>query len=351
MLSATVAVVLCEAFSRWIAPMVSPHFLDLEGRARQLMRPDPELGELTRANLDGWIVAAEYRTRVETNGDGFRTAHDLRRAEDGRLRIVAAGDSFTFGMGVGPEESYAALLERQLNQNGVKSEVINLGVIGFSTLQEIALLRRYDFASADFVVLGFVARDVFVGSGGNDLEDNYTFWQTHRGKQPDAPTSAAPSEPEARPWQSWTRDLRKMLLWNSNLYRLVELQFGGQLRRRYAPADMPGPRQRAWEITADALRDLDGELARRNLRCLLVWIPYPATVATQDDSVAQRLAALRLERITVLDLLKTMRANAAAYYYSLDSHWTAAGHAAAASAIHDAITTRGFLPIRTEVSK
>jgi acyl-CoA thioesterase-1 len=49
---------------------------------------------------------------------------------DGRKVIVAMGDSLTAGLGVTPEESYPALLERLLADNGYDYRVINAGISG-----------------------------------------------------------------------------------------------------------------------------------------------------------------------------------------------------------------------------
>jgi lysophospholipase L1-like esterase len=72
------------------------------------------------------------------------------------------GDSFTFGLGVNDHETYVAGLERKLDSTcvGSRVEVVNAGVSGFSTSQQLAMLEH---AAAqlepDVVVVGFFIND------------------------------------------------------------------------------------------------------------------------------------------------------------------------------------------------
>ena len=81
-----------------------------------------------------------------------------------RLRVLTVGDSYTLGFEVGQGESYSAVLERYLRNEGVDAEVINAGVSGFSTAEELIYLREEGLRfQPDVVVMGFYI---------NDLSDN-----------------------------------------------------------------------------------------------------------------------------------------------------------------------------------
>jgi hypothetical protein len=100
-----------------------------------------------------------------TNGQGFRDTREYGYAKrPGALRVIALGDSHTQGFECRQERTYSEVLERTLERAGVEAEVMNTGVSGFSTAEELAFLEaegiRYQ---PDVVVLGFFA---------NDLEDN-----------------------------------------------------------------------------------------------------------------------------------------------------------------------------------
>jgi lysophospholipase L1-like esterase len=86
-------------------------------------------------------------------------------ARTGAPRIVVLGDSITFGSGVGPRERFTDQLETLLAAHrGSPVEVLNLGVGGYDTLQEVATLED--------VGLRFTPDLVLVGYCVNDLGDN-----------------------------------------------------------------------------------------------------------------------------------------------------------------------------------
>lgn len=108
----------------------------------------------------------EFSTWIWTNADGFR---DCERGpkQQGVYRILAIGDSFTWGAyGVDMHETYTAMLEEMLNSvEDRRYEVLNAGVPGWGTDNELAFYRRYGEAyQADLVLLGF--------SVANDFLDN-----------------------------------------------------------------------------------------------------------------------------------------------------------------------------------
>lgn len=74
-------------------------------------------------------------------------------------RIAVLGDSFTFGSGVNNDETYPKILEDYLNHS---MDVINFGVPGYNTMQELEVLRAK--------VLKFSPDMVIIGYGGDDHE-------------------------------------------------------------------------------------------------------------------------------------------------------------------------------------
>jgi len=73
---------------------------------------------------------------------------------------VVQGDSTTLGHGVKDNETYSYLLEEMLNKDGIEAEVINMGVSGFGTAEEIIQFREVAKKyKPDLVILGFFQND------------------------------------------------------------------------------------------------------------------------------------------------------------------------------------------------
>lgn len=82
-----------------------------------------------------------------------------RQPSDDRPTIVAFGDSLTAGLGVSPEASYPAQLQRRLEDAGYRYRVLNAGVSGDTSAGGV---RRLEW------VLKSHPRIVIIEFGGND---------------------------------------------------------------------------------------------------------------------------------------------------------------------------------------
>lgn len=102
--------------------------------------------------------------KVTTNSLGLRDYRPPHKV-DNKTQILILGDSFTFGFGVLLEESYPFLLEKLLNADSNNSnnkyEVINAGVPGYDTVQELELLKRIiSHYSPKWIIVGFHPSDL-----------------------------------------------------------------------------------------------------------------------------------------------------------------------------------------------
>lgn len=86
----------------------------------------------------------------------FRTLHALARRPPRTFRVLAVGDSYTFGFGVADHESLPAQLQRTLNRSlGTPFvEVLNAGRPGMNLIEEWAFLRQLgSWLEYDFLLL------------------------------------------------------------------------------------------------------------------------------------------------------------------------------------------------------
>jgi hypothetical protein len=130
---------------------------------------DPDLGWTLKPGVSGeW--KGEGASFVQVNSEGLRDREHTKAKPPNTLRIAVLGDSFTEAIHVPVEQTFWSKLERKLgNCEAVKGrkkvEVINFGIQGYGTAQELIMLRKkvWDY-NPDIVVLAF-----FIG---NDVINN-----------------------------------------------------------------------------------------------------------------------------------------------------------------------------------
>ena len=109
-------------------------------------------------------------SEINMNSGGFRDYERSKTKPKNGFRIALLGDSFTEAIHVKLEDTHGAIIEQNLQQCPVlkdrKVEVMNFGVQGYGTAQELMTLRHHvwDY-SPDLVMLVFFAA--------NDLRNNY----------------------------------------------------------------------------------------------------------------------------------------------------------------------------------
>jgi lysophospholipase L1-like esterase len=135
LVSLFVALALCEVLLRVFGSEVLPE--------PDLYVTDPDVGKRMRP---GW-KGDEFGAPVEINSKGLRDREIPYEKPPGTFRILALGDSWTFGFRMNEPDAYPRQLERLLAErararaDARRIEVINAGVIGYSTDQEAAYLR------------------------------------------------------------------------------------------------------------------------------------------------------------------------------------------------------------------
>jgi hypothetical protein len=130
--------------------------------------PDNARGYALRPGVEGWY-RREGRSYVRINSDGLRDREHAKAKPSDTLRIALIGDSYAEAMQVPQENTFWTVMEQKLQEcrafGGRKVEVINFGVSGYSTAQELITLRQrvWDY-SPDIVLLAVTTN--------NDVTDN-----------------------------------------------------------------------------------------------------------------------------------------------------------------------------------
>lgn len=120
--------------------------------------PDATIGFVNKNNFHDY---AWGNVPIITDDRGFRAARiPGQAAREGVHRIIAVGDSVMWGTGVREEDSFLGLLEEKLNQHQ-SYEVMNAGVVGYSTYQELLFLEKYGLAlKPDIVLINYCFNDM-----------------------------------------------------------------------------------------------------------------------------------------------------------------------------------------------
>ena len=118
-----------------------------------------------RPQSDYHHTTVEGKWHFVFNSRGFRNSYECDYAKPPNvLRVLSIGDSQTLGYEVDQEETFSAQLSSILQNDSVDNQVLNTGVTGFGTAEELIFLEnegvRY---KPDCVILGFFQ---------NDYEDN-----------------------------------------------------------------------------------------------------------------------------------------------------------------------------------
>lgn len=357
-----IALVLAEIVVRIFVPQVLLHDPDA-------FIPDPTLGARLKPGFDDRVVTSEFSSTWSINEDGHRGPR--AGVKDAAVtRIVALGDSFTFGYGIEEEQAWSRRLEALLRDGaaGGRAEVVNLGVGGYGTWEEARYLEEQRARLApDLALFAFYV--------GNDPQDNRRWY-------PPVPVFAEGDTPAADAGAERVERLKRWLSARLHLYNLVasrgdELLVRTGLRRLVYPFEIdvlrsppPEPVEAAWGATRAAFTMLT-HMQESGLAIRVVLVPMKHQV---DDAFWRRLTAqyerlagapavraldrnrpqrivedlLLAAKIESFDLLPGLREEAKnspePLYWSRDQHWTPAGHAAAARLIAARLRSEGLVP-------
>ena len=317
-------------------------------------------------------------SNMRTNSQGFRDRERPIQRTSSAPRVVAIGDSFTWGAGASYEETFTTLVEHGLNEISPGAEVINLGIIGYQPAEYLSLLRMHGLAyDPDLVLVNlYIGNDLMPAEGmvmivagqrhrvhvnGNWFHDHVSWdhwylyhnlthaygmvvnWLREAREDAGSTSPAVPltirMEPKSSPalFSAWSRR-----------YLRVIHGIGDQYLKHDTPAFLS-----RWRDTRETLDKLDALLREHGIPWILVLSPAEEQVdqelqrqylemvkgASQEYEFDKPQRLLRewsaTQGVRLIDLAPAFRANVTQYrlYVNDDIHWNSNGHAMAAAVI------------------
>jgi lysophospholipase L1-like esterase len=166
-----------------VALRVLPQFAFLSDGGIPMYAADAQRGWRLRSNYsERWYDRrfADGGIWVETDELGNRKIAPPEKPKDAaEYRILFVGDSFTFGWGVEAQQTFAALVQEQLNKSLPELRVvaINAGVPAYGPENELETVKQLAAkVKPSLVVLGFTENDLENAVGGRDYQTVKDGW-------------------------------------------------------------------------------------------------------------------------------------------------------------------------------
>lgn len=331
----------------------------------------------------------EFTHLARINSLGFRDRHWETGRNRETFRLLAIGDSFTFGMGVELEQSWPKILERELRAQGLNVEIANLGSPGASPVEySETATRAIPLLKPDMVLIAILqgddlAQTLHQNRARKKIRNNSLFNAVGRiGATLSAAlipnTTALLSNSTDKPPRFKSRKLLLEDIWKEQAAEMVH-NLAGEKKARFAMMGEtvkemfllghlnPGivsialsdPNYFARTLQPDdpevqsALQHLQGSLERirnidRNVRIIVISVPLGSYTSqavlngrkdmgfvtrpgmldtTVPDDLLQRICSQA--QVSCISVTEPFRAQAriSPLYYQYDGHFNARGHA------------------------
>lgn len=311
----------------------------------RLYAPDPVLSHRLRPGtvVEGRSATDEFDFRYAHNAHGLRDREISLAKPEGTFRVLALGDSFTYGAGVDFEDTFLARLERRLAERDGEHppvQVVKAGIPRFFPETERLYLEHYGAAfDPDLVLVVFVPNDVI---------------DTHMG------LDAIRVLPDGRLVSNYGARLLARL-GPTALFVYERLHVARIPMRWYLQTQVANESPARWDEVfrdgghhEDDWQEVERQYAmmvdwarERDARVAFVHVPLQGPWQERDRYPAKRLATFA-ERagVAFIDVLPAMERKdpEARLYWPLDRHPTAEGHAVVADELQRELVARGLVP-------
>ncbi len=117
------------------------------------------------------FASVDFTYVVETNSLGIRDREVEKPKKADHYRIIAVGDSYTYGWGVNIEDTWLRRLEQRISLNGRTVETVNLGKPGTGPPFYAEITRTVvPLLEPDLILVGILQGNDIASSGAEGLE-------------------------------------------------------------------------------------------------------------------------------------------------------------------------------------
>jgi len=343
-------------------------------------QPDPKLGWWQRPGATmRW--REEGNGLVQINSAGMRDVERTTAKPAGTFRIAIFGDSMTESVQVNLDQTFAQLLEARLRSRGLKVEVLNFGVNGYSPLQDYLVYQQIGKTFSPDLVIHAVFLD-------NDIADGDPSLSAGQVGAPFVPPGTGPdlavdySRAETS-YNDYHRQPIYFVRQVSALYRMVSAfrwqrinrsrsqaataAAGGGIPKRYLVyADPLAPKwEQAWETFGRIEHAFATDVRASGSAFAILSVPagqvvqpdiwaqilkdFPAMASAKWNVMGpdERLRAIaEREQATLLAPMETFRANLGPQplFFGRIGHLTPDGHRVMESFLETALASAGLVP-------
>lgn len=285
------------------------------------------------------VTNAEFRVEYRHNSFGFRDVEHTLIKPQGVFRILALGDSFTYGTGVALEDNFLSRLEVELNSRSgdhPRIEIIKAGIPRYFPEAERILLEHYGVSySPDLVLVGFVPNDVLDTHDGIDgvkvTDSGYLV--TREAQQ--------------------TSLLVTKLYIHSHVFRILFASTVGRQRRITLEGHMDdiyrpnGFFELDWQKVEQEFETIMHVAQANEAQTVFVHIPQRGRLTEMRDYPAVRLSKWSLNHNAIfVDTLPALREaqKDRDLYYTQDGHFRPEGHVVIANILFKSLAEKQLVP-------
>lgn len=350
-----------------------------ESERAKFSKYDPMLGWSGLADANDDFQWADVLHHVRQNRYGYRgKGYEFKRTDKKRLLVL--GDSFVWGFGVDNENIFTSVMEKEAKG---EIEVVNTGVSGYGTDQELLLWREqaHKWKPDHVLLMVTVTNDLLDVTSSSRYGYKRPYFVLQEGalklKNVPVPKDLKPwNEPAMKAGFKANRTLAWTLEHSVVMNLFIEvaassstvnkwLMNRGVLMRKQIPhiwdkreyliylERLDGKANRAWKLFFALIEEMDKEVRAHGADFTVVLIPpvyyvypelwedylksifMPATVKLSFNAPGRRISKWGAKKgIRVIDLSPDLEGKEGTYF-PINRHWTALGHKIVARSLLD----------------